>query len=87
MPDLLHAPGYDFYTYYEPAQEGRGAYYDFIPKPASNKLALVLGDVAGKGVQAALFMAKLSSYACFTIAVQAELGAKSNHRESASPSS
>jgi serine phosphatase RsbU (regulator of sigma subunit)/pSer/pThr/pTyr-binding forkhead associated (FHA) protein len=73
LPELPHASGYDFYAYYEPAQEVGGDYYDFIPKPASNNLALVLGDVAGKGVQAALFMAKLSAYAYFTITGQAEL--------------
>lgn len=75
LPDLPGVPGYEFYAYYEPAQEVGGDYYDFIPKPASNELALVLGDVAGKGLAAALFMAKLSAYAYFTIAGPADLGA------------
>ena len=72
--ELPAAPGYQFYAYYEPAQEVGGDYYDFIPIRASNTLALVLGDVAGKGVQAALLMAKLSSDARFTIVNQADPG-------------
>ncbi|HYT93279.1 MAG TPA: SpoIIE family protein phosphatase [Gemmataceae bacterium] len=56
--------GYEFYAHYEPAQEVGGDYYDFIPLPAS-RLAVMLGDVAGKGVPAALLMAKVSSDARF----------------------
>ena len=52
-------PGYDFFAYYESAQEVGGDYYDFIPLP-HGRLAAVLGDVAGKGVAAALVMAKFS---------------------------
>ena len=55
----VHA-GYDFYAFYEAAREVGGDYYDFIPL-ADQRLAIVLGDVAGKGMPAALLMAKLSS--------------------------
>jgi serine phosphatase RsbU (regulator of sigma subunit) len=41
-----------------------GDYYDFIPLPG-RRVAMALGDVAGKGVPAALLMAKLSSDARF----------------------
>jgi phosphoserine phosphatase RsbU/P len=52
--------GYEFYAHYEPAQEVGGDYYDFIPLPGP-RLGVMLGDVAGKGVPAALLMAKVSS--------------------------
>jgi sigma-B regulation protein RsbU (phosphoserine phosphatase) len=51
--------GYEFFTYYETAYQVGGDYYDFVELP-HGRLALVLADVAGKGVSAALLMAKLS---------------------------
>ncbi len=57
---LPEVPGYEFYDYYEPAQQVGGDYYGFIPLPGG-RLVVALGDVAGKGVQAALLMAKLAS--------------------------
>jgi serine phosphatase RsbU (regulator of sigma subunit)/pSer/pThr/pTyr-binding forkhead associated (FHA) protein len=56
--------GYDFYAHYEAAQEVGGDYYDFIPLPG-DRWAMMLGDVAGKGVPAALLMAKISADARF----------------------
>jgi len=53
---------YEFYSHYESALEIGGDYFDFIPLP-DGQLAIVLGDVAGKGVAAALLMAKLSAEA------------------------
>src|SRR5262249_22217036 len=44
---------------YEPAQQVGGDYYDFLALPGG-RLAVLLGDVAGKGVAAALIMAKFS---------------------------
>jgi phosphoserine phosphatase RsbU/P len=52
--------GYDFYAHYQPAQAVGGDYYDFIPLP-QGRWAVAVGDVAGKGISAALLMAKLSS--------------------------
>jgi sigma-B regulation protein RsbU (phosphoserine phosphatase) len=63
---LPQVPGYEFFAYYESAFEVGGDYYDFIPLPGQ-RLAVLLGDVAGKGVAAALFMAKLSADARFCI--------------------
>lgn len=57
-------PGYEFYAHYKPAQEIGGDYYDFIPLP-NNRLGVMIGDVAGKGIPAALLMAKVSSEARF----------------------
>jgi serine phosphatase RsbU (regulator of sigma subunit) len=53
-------PGYEFFAFYSPAQSVGGDYYDFITLP-QGRVAVVLGDVAGKGVAAALLMAKLSA--------------------------
>jgi serine phosphatase RsbU (regulator of sigma subunit)/pSer/pThr/pTyr-binding forkhead associated (FHA) protein len=53
-------PGYQFFTHYHAALEVGGDYYDFIPLP-QDRLAITLGDVAGKSVPAAILMAKLSS--------------------------
>jgi sigma-B regulation protein RsbU (phosphoserine phosphatase) len=58
------ADGYEFFAHYESAQEVGGDYYDFIPMP-NNRLGVMIGDVAGKGVPAALLMAKVSADARF----------------------
>ena len=49
-------PGYQFYDYYQSADEVGGDYFGYIPLP-DGRLALAIGDVAGKGVSAALLMA------------------------------
>jgi len=51
--------GYHFFDYYEPANQVGGDFYDYIAL-GEGKLAVVLADVSGKGVSAALVMAKLS---------------------------
>ena len=61
LPQTLpEVAGYEFFAHYSPAQTVGGDYYDFLLLP-SGRVAVVLGDVAGKGVPAALLMAKLSS--------------------------
>jgi serine phosphatase RsbU (regulator of sigma subunit)/pSer/pThr/pTyr-binding forkhead associated (FHA) protein len=62
---LPEVPGYEFYSFYQPAQAVGGDYYDFIPLP-QGRWVVTLGDVAGKGISAALLMAKLSSDARFS---------------------
>jgi serine phosphatase RsbU (regulator of sigma subunit) len=52
--------GYGFYSYYEPARSVGGDYYGFVALP-DERLVIALGDVSGKGVPAALMMARLSS--------------------------
>jgi hypothetical protein len=51
--------GFEFFAYYRGAYDVGGDYYDFIELP-NERLALVVADAAGKGVSAALIMAKLS---------------------------
>jgi len=53
-------PGYDFQDDYNAALEVGGDYYDFFELP-NGQIGIALGDVSGKGVSAALYMAKLSS--------------------------
>lgn len=59
MPTVYpHLSGYEFAVTYEPARQVGGDFYDFCwPRGEGEKLGLVIGDVAGKGVPAALFMA------------------------------
>jgi len=74
-------PGYEFFAHYESAQEVGGDYYDFIPLPASaspgaesgraGRLGILIGDVAGKGIPAALLMAKVSSDARLALLTEA----------------
>jgi serine phosphatase RsbU (regulator of sigma subunit)/pSer/pThr/pTyr-binding forkhead associated (FHA) protein len=52
-------PGYEFFVHYQPTYEVGGDYYDFVSLPA-DRMAIALGDVSGKGVAAALMMAKFS---------------------------
>ena len=63
LPDVL---GYEFFSHYSPAQTVGGDYYDFVSLPGG-RVAVVLGDVAGKGVPAALLVAKLSSEVRFCL--------------------
>jgi phosphoserine phosphatase RsbU/P len=48
-------PQFDIASRCAPALEVGGDYYDFI-EPADHKLAVAIGDVSGKGTQAAFFM-------------------------------
>ncbi len=51
-------PGWEFATAYRPARQVGGDLYDFVQMPkAPGHLGLVIADVAGKGIPAALFMA------------------------------
>jgi serine phosphatase RsbU (regulator of sigma subunit) len=51
-------PGWEFAAYYRAARQVGGDLYDFISLPESpHLLHLVIADVTGKGVPAALFMA------------------------------
>jgi serine phosphatase RsbU (regulator of sigma subunit)/pSer/pThr/pTyr-binding forkhead associated (FHA) protein len=63
--------GYQFGAYYRAAQAVGGDYYGFIPLP-DGRLALAVGDVAGKGVPASLMMAKLSSETRYCLYIESD---------------
>lgn len=58
--ELPRFPGWQLATYYQPAREVGGDLYDFIPFD-DGRLGLVIGDVADKGVPAAIVMASARS--------------------------
>jgi serine phosphatase RsbU (regulator of sigma subunit) len=70
---LPKVPGYEFFAYYLPTYEVGGDFYDFINLP-ENQLGVALGDVAGKGVAAALMMAKFSGDARFCLTTEKNPG-------------
>jgi PAS domain S-box-containing protein len=49
-------PDYEVAAYYQPARQVGGDFYDFLELP-DGRLGLIVGDVSGKGVPAALVMA------------------------------
>lgn len=61
--------GYEFYQFYLPADQIGGDYYDYINLP-DGRLAIIVADVVGHGVSAAMLMAKLSADVRFLLASQ-----------------
>jgi phosphoserine phosphatase RsbU/P len=53
-------PGLELYGICRPARGVSGDYYDFLPV-GSDRVGMVLGDVSGKGVSAALIMSAIQS--------------------------
>jgi phosphoserine phosphatase RsbU/P len=58
--------GYQFFDFYEAAHGVGGDLFDYVPLPGG-RLALTVGDVAGKGVPAALLMARIYSDARYQL--------------------
>jgi phosphoserine phosphatase RsbU/P len=58
---LPHFAGWEIATHFRSAREVAGDFYDAFTLSHGKRLALVLGDVCGKGVGAALFMALFRS--------------------------
>ncbi|MBN2554356.1 MAG: SpoIIE family protein phosphatase [Anaerolineales bacterium] len=59
LPALLPSiPGYSFSLLYKPAREVGGDFYDFCQSADADRgLCIFIGDVSGKGIPAAMFMA------------------------------
>ena len=66
---LPKVPGFEFFAYYHPTYKVGGDYYDFVNLPG-NRLGIALGDVSGKGVAAALMMAKFSGETRFCLTTE-----------------
>lgn len=61
LPDRLPSvAGYSIAVHYEPALAVGGDFYDVL-ELSGGRIGIVLGDVAGKGISAALLMARLGS--------------------------
>jgi serine phosphatase RsbU (regulator of sigma subunit) len=67
-----HAPGFHVCSFYQAANHIGGDYYDYIHLP-DGRVAIVVADVVGHGVAAAMFMAKLSAETRFCLASEADV--------------
>ncbi len=68
VPDV---DGASFAATYSSAQEVGGDFYDFI-RTAPDRIAVVVGDVSGKGVPASLLMARMTSDVRFNALAEAD---------------
>lgn len=64
--------GYFFFDFYDAAKEVGGDFYDYVHLPGG-RIAVVLADVSGKGVSAALLMARVSSEVRFSLASEPDV--------------
>ena len=58
---------FEFFSFYRPMQQVGGDYYDFVPLD-NNRIAIIMADVVGHGIAAALYMAKISAESRFALA-------------------
>ena len=61
--------GYEFFDYYQAANHVGGDYYDYVRLP-DGRTAVIVADVVGHGVAAALLMGKLAAEARFCLAIE-----------------
>ena len=80
---LYPIPGLDISIAYHPAQEVGGDFYQILPLPvtaanAQSETLIVIGDVAGKGLAAAMTVSML-------VGALDRLSKRRGHREKSSP--
>ena len=66
--------GYELFDFYEPAQQIGGDFFGYVPI-LNDCMAVVLADVSGKGVSAALVMAMLSADVRYCLASERDVAA------------
>jgi serine phosphatase RsbU (regulator of sigma subunit) len=67
----LKVPGYGFFHFYNPMLQVGGDYFDYVHLQ-DGRIAIVVADVTGHGIAAAMFMAKVSSETRFALATIAD---------------
>ena len=65
-------PGYEVFDFYEPARHVGGDYFNYVPL-SDGRIAVVMADVSGKGVPAAMVMAVLSGDVKYCLAAESDL--------------
>lgn len=65
-------PGYETFDHYEPARQISGDFFSYVPLPGG-RTAVVLADVSGKGVSAALVMAALAADVRYCLASEPDV--------------
>ncbi len=64
-PDI---DGYEISTFYESANEVGGDYFDFLSRNGDDKIDyIVIGDISGKGMAAALYMVRVQAIIQFLV--------------------
>lgn len=62
-------PGYEFFDFYEAANQVGGDYFDYVFLPGG-RVGVVVADVSGKGISASLLMARFSAETRFALATE-----------------
>ena len=65
-------PGYESFDYYEPARQISGDFFSYVSLPGG-RTAVVLADVSGKGMSAALVMAALAADVRYCLASEPDV--------------
>lgn len=75
LPDAPpEIPGFEFFHHYQPANHVGGDYFDYVHLP-NGRLSVIVADVVGHGVAAALLVAKLSAEIRYCLASIEDPGA------------